>query len=67
MVCAAMTACRISPRWYRVYENLARRIGRRAAKVAVGRRLLTVVYFMLKRNQPYEEDYEQRRAAEQGA
>jgi len=26
-----------------------------------------VVYFMLKRNQPYEEDYEQRRAAEQGA
>ncbi len=67
MVCAAMTACRISPRWYRVYENLARRIGRRGAKVAVGRRLLTVVYFMLKRNQPYEEDYEQRRVAEQGA
>ncbi len=67
MVCAAMTACRISPRWYRVYENLARRIGRRGAKVAVGRRLLTVVYYMLKRNQPYEEDYEQRRTAEQGA
>ena len=67
MVCAAMTACRISPRWYGVYENLARRIGRRGAKVAVGRRLLTVVYYMLKRNQPYDEEYEQRRIAEQGA
>ena len=67
MVCAAITACRISPRWYRVHEHLARWCGRRAAKVAVGRRLLTVVYFMLKRNQPYEEDYEQQRTAEQGA
>jgi transposase len=67
MVCAAITACRISPRWYRVQEHLARRCGRRAAKVAVGRRLLTVVYFMLKRNQPYQEDYEQRRRNEQGA
>jgi transposase len=67
MVCAAMTACRISPRWYGVYEHLAMRIGRRGAKVAVGRRLLTVVYFMLKRNQPYDEEYEQRRTAEQRA
>jgi transposase len=67
MICAAMTACRISPRWYGVDEHLARRLGRRAAKVAVGRRLLTVVYYMLTRNQPYDEDYEQRRAAEQGA
>jgi len=67
MVCAAMTTCRISPRWYGVYEHLARRIGRRGAKVAVGRRLLTVVYYMLKRDQPYEENYEQRRAVEQGA
>jgi len=62
-----MTACRISPRWYGVYEHLSRRIGRRGAKVAVGRRLLTVVYYMLKRDQPYEEDYEQRRSVEQGA
>jgi len=67
MVSAAMTACRISPRWYGVYEHLSRRIGRRGAKVAVGRRLLTVVYYMLKRDQPYEEDYEQRRSVEQGA
>lgn len=60
MVSAAMTACRVSPRWYGVYEHLARRIGRRGAKVAVGRRLLTVVFYMLKRNQPYDENYEQR-------
>jgi hypothetical protein len=26
-------------------------------KVAVARRLLTVVYYMLKNNQPYQEDY----------
>jgi transposase len=62
MVCAAMTACRISPRWYGVYEHLARKIGRRAAKVAVGRRLLTVVYYILKRNQPYDENYEKQHA-----
>jgi len=67
MVCAAMTASRVSPRRYGVYEHLARKIGRRGARVAVGRRLLTVVYYMLKRNQPYDEEYEQRRTAEQGA
>jgi hypothetical protein len=37
------------------------RSGRRAAKVAVARRLLTVVFYMLKRNQPFDEKYEQRR------
>jgi transposase len=67
MVCAAMTASRVSSRWYGVYEHLSRRIGRRGARVAVGRRLLTVVYYMLKRNQHYDENYEQRRTAEQGA
>jgi len=67
MVTAAITACRLSPRWSRVYERLAQRSGWRAAKVAVARRLLTVVYYMLKRNQPYDESYEQRRHEEQGA
>ena len=67
MVCAATTACRVSPRWSRVVERVAKRSGWRAAKVAVARRLLTVVYYMLKRNQPYEEKYEQRRRFEQGA
>jgi len=67
MVTAAITACRVSPRWSRVYERVAQRSGWRAAKVAVGRRLLTVIYYMLKRNQPYREDYEQQRRSEQGA
>jgi transposase len=67
MVRASITACRISPRWSGVYERLARRCGWRAAKVAVARRLLTVVYYMMKRNQLYDEDYERRREDEQGA
>ena len=54
---ASMVASRFSPRWYRVYERLAKRCGKRGARVAVARRLLTVIYYMLKRNQPYQEDY----------
>ena len=67
MVCAATTACRVSPRWSRVFKRVALRSGGRAAKVAVARRLLQVVFYMLKRNQPYDENYEQRRRVAQGA
>jgi transposase len=67
MVNAATTACRLSPRWSQVFRRIATRSGWRAAKVAVARRLLAVVYYMLKRNQPYDEKYEQRRRDEQGA
>jgi transposase len=67
MVNASTTACRVSPRWSRVFDRLTQRRGWRAAKVAVARRLLTVVYYMLKRNQPYDEKYEQRRSTKQGA
>jgi transposase len=59
MVRAATVACRISPKWYRVHEHLALRCGRRAARVAVARRLLTVIYFMWKKDQPYQENYGQ--------
>ena len=54
---AAMVASRFSPRWYEVHEQLAKRCGKRGARVAVARRLLTVLYYMLKRDQPYDEDY----------
>ena len=54
---AAMVASRFSPRWYRVHERLVKRCGKRGAKVAVARRLLTVIYHILKNNQPYQEDY----------
>ena len=59
MVRAAMVACRVSPRWYMTHEHLALRCGRRAARVAVARRLLTVIYYMWKRDQPYQENYGQ--------
>jgi hypothetical protein len=35
-----------------VHENLLPKCGKTGAKVAIGRRLLTVVYYMLKRQQP---------------
>jgi len=54
---AATIASRISKRWYGVHAKLVLRCGRQAAKVAVARRLLTVIYYMLKRQEPYQEDY----------
>ena len=57
MTRAATIASRSSKRWYQVHEKLALRCGRQAAKVAVARRLLTVIYYMLKRQEPYQEDY----------
>jgi hypothetical protein len=57
MTRAATNAGRFSKRWYRVHKKIALRSGRKAAKVAVGRRLLTVIYSMLKRQEPYQEDY----------
>lgn len=60
MVCAAITAIRVSPRWSMVYERIARRSGWRAAKVAVGRKMLSVIYYMLKRGEHYQEEYQQR-------
>jgi len=54
---AATIASRYSKRWYHIHEKLLPRCGRTGAKVAVARRLLTVLYFMLKRQQPYQENY----------
>jgi len=59
MVQAATVACRVSPKWYGVHEHMALHCGRRAARVAVARRLLTVLYFMWKKDQPYQENYGQ--------
>ncbi|MEJ2598113.1 MAG: IS110 family transposase [Anaerolineales bacterium] len=56
MTRAATIASRYSKRWYRVHEKISLRSGRKVAKVAVARRLLTVVYYMLKRQEPYQED-----------
>lgn len=64
---AANVACRISKRWKGVYENLAKRRGKRIAKVAIARRLLTVVFHMLTRNEPYQKSHAEKRPADQGA
>jgi transposase len=57
MTRSATVASRSSKRWYHIHEKLLPRCGRTGAKVAVARRLLTVIYFMLKRQQPYLENY----------
>lgn len=59
MTRAATVACRRSKRWYGVHEKLVKRCGKKGAKVAIARRLLTIAYHMLKRNQPYQENYGQ--------
>jgi transposase len=57
MTRAASVASYKSKRWHRVHQTLAPRCGKTGAKVGVARHLLTVIYFMLKRNEPYKEDY----------
>jgi transposase len=57
MTRAATVASRRSKRWYVAHENLVKRCGKKGAKVAIARRLLTIAYYMLKRNQPYQENY----------
>jgi transposase len=57
MTRSATVASRSSKRWYHIHEKLLPRCGRTGAKVAVARRLLTVIFFMLKRQQPYLENY----------
>ena len=47
MVVAAGHALRSHPRWKREYTRLEKRIGRNKAKVAIGRRLLIVVWHLL--------------------
>lgn len=67
LVQAATVAYRVSPKWYREHERLARRCGSRSARVAVARRLLTVIYYMWKRDQPYQEHYRQKQPDALGA
>lgn len=57
MTRVATIASRTSPKWYRVHACLVPKCSKTGAKVAVARRLLTVVYHMLKRQQPYQEKY----------
>jgi transposase len=67
MTKAATVASRSSKRWYLVHEELLKRCGRKGAKVAVARRLLTVVYHMLTRSELYQDNYGQKQTAHRGA
>ena len=57
MTRAATVASRVSPKWRIVHSRLVPRCGKTGAKVAVARRLLTVIYHMLKKQRPYIENY----------
>ena len=67
MTRAATVACKIRKRWYLVHETMVNRCGKKGAKVVVARRLLTIVYHMLKRKEPYQENYNQSLTAGRGA
>src|SRR6516165_9449896 len=53
LVEASWRAVRISPKWRRAYERISKRAGGKRAIVAVARKLLCVVYAMLKTMTPY--------------
>jgi transposase len=64
MTRAVAVASRTSKRWYAVHEKLVPRCGKMGAKVAIARRLLTVVFFILKREESYQENYSRSHTAD---
>jgi hypothetical protein len=55
MVTAAQRTPYTNPRLKRFFERIARRHGRKTARVALARKMLTIVYYMLQRNERYRE------------
>jgi transposase len=55
MVLAAQKGPAASPRLADFYNRLLQRSGKKTARVALARKMLTIVYYMLGRNQPYQE------------
>jgi len=53
MIQCAHAACRHDPRLRRLYERLSKRKGEKSAVVAVAHEMARIVYFMLRRNEPY--------------
>jgi transposase len=54
LVEASWRLVRISPKWERFYERLSKRKGGKRAIVAVARKLLSVIYAVLKTGTPYK-------------
>jgi hypothetical protein len=57
MIQAAIVTYCFSPRWGKVHDRIAKRCGWKGAKIALARHMLTVIFYMLKRNEPYQENY----------
>jgi transposase len=55
MVSAAQKAPTKSPRLQSFFDRIARRHGNQAARVALARKMLMIAYYMLSRNEPYQE------------
>ena len=55
MVSAAQRASCASPRLARFHERTLKRHGKKTARVALARQMLTIIYYMLLRNTPYQE------------
>ena len=53
MVQCAHSACRYDPRLRRLYERHARRKDKKNAVAVVAHEMARIMYFMLKRNEPY--------------
>ena len=54
LVEASWRTVNTSPKWKRIYERIAKRAGGKRAIVAVARKLLCVLYAMLKTMTPYK-------------
>jgi transposase len=55
MVLAAQKGPTSSPRLADFYNRLMQRSGKKTARVALARKMLTIVFYMLSRNEPYQE------------
>ena len=55
MVSAAQRAPCASPRLAHIHERTLKRHGKKTARVALARQMLTIIYYMLLRNTPYQE------------
>ncbi|MCA9903454.1 MAG: IS110 family transposase, partial [Anaerolineae bacterium] len=59
MVTAAQRAPLGSPRLKLFFENVAQQHGKKTARVALARKMLSIIFYMLRRHQPFLEDYQQ--------
>jgi transposase len=59
MISASQRAGSRSPRLKAFYDRIAQKHGGKTARVALARKMLSIVFFMLSRQQPFIEEYQQ--------